>query len=92
MNPTGNPGLATAGTGDALCGVIAALAGQGLAPYDAARLGVFVHGLAGDRAAAELGQLGMCASDVIAELPRALKALAAIRDEALERRAPAGLS
>ena len=92
VNPTGNPGLATAGTGDALCGVIAALAGQGLAPYDAARLGVFVHGLAGDRAAAELGQLGMCASDVIAELPRALKALAAIRDEALERRAPAGLS
>jgi len=86
VNPTGNPGLATAGTGDVLCGVIAALVGQGLAPYDAARLGVYAHGMAGDLAAAALGQQGMCAGDVIEELPHALKALAAIRDEALERR------
>ena len=86
MTPTGNPGLATAGTGDVLCGVIAALVGQGLAPYDAARLGVYAHGMAGDLAAAALGQQGMCAGDVIEELPHALKALAAIRDEALERR------
>jgi len=86
VNPTGNPGLATAGTGDVLCGVIAALLGQGLQAYDAARLGAFVHGMAGDRAATAWGQIGMCASDVITELPRALKSLGATRDAALERR------
>lgn len=80
VNPTGNPGLATAGTGDVLAGVIAALIGQGLSPYDAARAGVYVHGLAGDRAAAARGPIGLAARDVIIELPGALRALANVRD------------
>jgi NAD(P)H-hydrate epimerase len=88
VNSTGNPGLATAGTGDVLAGVIAALLAQGLEPYDAARLAVFVHGAAGDAAAATLGVLGMSASDVVEELPRALVALEQVRDRAPLRRPP----
>jgi len=75
VNSSGNPGLATAGTGDVLCGTIAALAAQGLSAYDAARFGAFVHGEAGDRAAHLLGVHGMCAGDVVEELPRAMKRL-----------------
>jgi NAD(P)H-hydrate epimerase len=81
VNPTGNPGLATAGTGDVLAGMIAALAAQGLAPYDAARLGAFAHGVAGDRAAEIRGVHGLSASDVIEALPGVLLALARRRDE-----------
>jgi NAD(P)H-hydrate epimerase len=73
VNTTGNPGMATGGSGDVLTGVITALACQGLAPYDAARLGVFLHGLAGDLAAGELGQEGMIASDLIRFLPKAFQ-------------------
>jgi len=76
VNSSGNAGLATAGTGDVLTGVVAALAAQGLAPYDAARLGVFLHGMAGDLAAAEKGQTGMIAGDVLESLPRATLELA----------------
>jgi NAD(P)H-hydrate epimerase len=75
VNPTGNPGMATAGMGDVLTGVIAAFIAQGLSPYDAARAGVFVHGLAADLAHARVGTLGLVAGDVIAALPQALQRL-----------------
>jgi len=73
--PWGNPGMATAGMGDVLAGVIAGLVAQGLSLVDAARLGVFVHAGAGDRAAAQIGSVGLLASDVVACLPSALSAL-----------------
>jgi len=73
VNTTGNPGMATGGSGDVLTGLIAALACQGLEPYDAARLGVWLHGLAGDLAARELGQESLIASDLIRFLPNAFQ-------------------
>jgi NAD(P)H-hydrate epimerase len=75
--PTGNPGMATAGTGDVLTGVIAAFLSQSLAPWDAARAAVYLHGLAGDRAAARVGPVGMIAGDVIDELPHAIREITA---------------
>jgi NAD(P)H-hydrate epimerase len=67
-NDTGNPGMGTAGTGDVLAGVIAALLGQGLGAFGAARLGAWVHGRAGDAAAADLGQVSMTARDLLDRL------------------------
>ncbi len=70
-NETGNSGMATAGTGDVLTGVIAALIGQHLSPFEAAVLGVYLHGLAGDFAAEELGRHAMTALDVMDYLSEA---------------------
>ena len=67
--PTGNPGMATGGTGDVLAGVIGGLLAQGLAAFDAASLGAFAHGLAGDRVALRQGEVGLLAHDLLDELP-----------------------
>ena len=71
LNATGNPGMATGGSGDVLTGLITALVCQKMEPFDAARLGVHLHGLAGDLAAEELGQVSLIASDLIQYLPEA---------------------
>jgi ADP-dependent NAD(P)H-hydrate dehydratase len=73
VNTTGNPGMASGGTGDVLTGVIAALLGQHLEPFAAAQLGVHVHGLAGDLARDELGEISLIASDLLDYLPRAFR-------------------
>jgi hydroxyethylthiazole kinase-like uncharacterized protein yjeF len=77
INSTGNPGMATAGTGDVLTGVIAAWLASGQPALDAAILGVYLHGSAGDLAAARHGQIGLIATDVIDHLGLAVRALAA---------------
>ncbi len=73
VNPTGNPGMATGGTGDVLAGVIGSLLAQGLPPGQAAAAGVYLHGLAGDLAAQAEGLASMVATDVIAQLGPAIR-------------------
>ena len=73
LNPTGNPGMAVGGSGDVLAGVITALLGAGLSPLEAAACGAWLHGAAGDRCAAELGQYGMLPTDMLSALPRLVK-------------------
>jgi len=73
VNETGNPGMASGGCGDVLTGMIAGLLGQHLEPFDAARLGAYLHGLAGDLAAAERGNVGLIASDVLDRIPQAIR-------------------
>lgn len=75
INPTGNPGMASAGTGDVLTGMIAGLWAQGLEAFGAACVGVYLHGLAGDEAADDLTEYCLTAVDLIKYLPRALKAV-----------------
>ena len=77
VNSTGNPGMATGGVGDVLTGVIASLIGQNLPAFEAAQLGVFVHGLAGDMARDQNGEIGMTAGDVVDVLPEAFYHLTA---------------
>ena len=72
-NQTGNPGMATGGSGDVLSGIILSLLGQGLAPLEAAAAGAWLHGAAGDRAAEMLGEYGMLPGDLVEELPQLLK-------------------
>jgi hydroxyethylthiazole kinase-like uncharacterized protein yjeF len=73
INPTGNSGMASAGTGDVLTGMIAGLCAQGMDLDEAAVAGVYLHGMAGDLAAEELGKYSMVASDIIKYLPKAFK-------------------
>src|SRR5271170_7710182 len=75
VNSTGNPGMSTPGMGDALSGIVGALLGQHLRPLDALALGVFLHGYAADRVAAQMGRVGYIAGDLIDDLPAALEAL-----------------
>lgn len=72
-NTTGNPGMAVGGSGDVLAGIIVSLLGQGIAPMEAAAAAVWLHGAAGDRCAAAMGQYGMLPSDMLLELPRLMK-------------------
>ena len=73
VNPTGNAGMATGGTGDVLSGIIGSLMAQGLDVTDASMLGVYVHGVSGDIAACEKGQAGLIAGDLVKALPESLK-------------------
>jgi NAD(P)H-hydrate epimerase len=73
INSTGNPGLASGGTGDVLTGAILGLLAQGLNVTEAAALGVYIHGLAGDLAAMDQGEAGMIAGDVLDYLPMAIQ-------------------
>jgi NAD(P)H-hydrate epimerase len=83
VNSTGNPGMATAGTGDVLTGIIAGLLAQGLPPWEAACAGTYLHGLAGDLAASEQGEAGLIAGDVIRAVPRAIHRV--VTDDARSR-------
>ena len=76
FNSTGNAGMATAGSGDVLTGILTALLARGYTPKEAAMIGMYLHGLAGDYAARDLGMESLIASDIIQYLPKAFKKLA----------------
>lgn len=75
VSPFANPALSTAGTGDVLAGIIAGMMAQGLSPFDAACVGVYVHGLAGEEISEKLGDAGVVASDLLSFLPQAIRQL-----------------
>ncbi len=79
INLIGNAGMATAGTGDVLTGMLVGLLAQGLASWEAACAATYLHGQAGDLAAAEKGQAGLIAGDVIEQIPYALQSVHASR-------------
>jgi NAD(P)H-hydrate epimerase len=85
INPTGNPGMATGGSGDVLSGILAGLLMQEKDALGAALAGVYLHGLSGDLAAEKLGERALVAGDLIRFLPAALKAM---EDEAREEEFP----
>lgn len=80
VNETGNPGMATAGSGDVLSGIIGGFLARGLQPKDAATLGVYIHGLAGDLAAKHFGQESLIASDILQNIGEAIK-VGGVNDE-----------
>ncbi len=82
VNSSGNPGMATGGSGDVLSGIIGAWLAQGMEPARAAVFGVYLHGLAGDLAAAELSEYAMSATDIIKYLPAAYKRLLVVKNNA----------
>lgn len=73
VNKSGNPGMATAGSGDVLTGIISSFLGQGFSGFDACKLGVFLHGKAGDYAAKQKTRISMIAGDIIDSIPNAIK-------------------
>jgi NAD(P)H-hydrate epimerase len=84
--PFENPALATGGTGDVLSGTIGSLLAQGLEPFDAARLGVYLHGLAGEAVRSRMGDAGLLASDLVDELALARRRLALVAERRSGRR------
>ncbi|MFP4176569.1 MAG: NAD(P)H-hydrate dehydratase [Candidatus Brocadiia bacterium] len=80
VNETGNPGMGVGGMGDVLTGLVAGLMGQGLDPVRAARLGVFIHGLAGDTGAAEVGAPSLIPETLLQHVPEVLVAMEELRD------------
>ena len=81
FNPTGNAGMATAGSGDVLTGILLGLLARGYLPQEAALLGAYLHGLAGDFAADKLGMESMTAGDIVEALPEAVKTSDKYQDE-----------
>lgn len=75
VNDTGNPGMATAGCGDVLTGIIASFLGQGMGPFEAAKIGVYMHGAAGDLAQKQTGQASLKATDLLNKIPKAILSL-----------------
>ncbi|NLP46036.1 MAG: NAD(P)H-hydrate dehydratase [Epulopiscium sp.] len=75
INNTGNPGMATAGSGDVLTGIITSLLGQGVNPFEAAKLGVYLHGMAGDLSRDKKGEYGIIATDIVKNIPYSIKIL-----------------
>ena len=86
VNTTGNPGMASGGTGDVLTGVVGGLLAQGLQPADACKLGAFAHGAAGDLVADEIGEAGLTAGDLADTLPEALSAIPEIEEPVIRIR------
>ena len=84
FNSTGNPGMATGGSGDALTGIILALMARGYSSYDAARIAVYVHGAAGDAAAQLLGETAMIAGDIVEYLPAVWNSLERLKNSDYE--------
>jgi NAD(P)H-hydrate epimerase len=72
INVSGNQGMATGGSGDVLTGIIAAMVAQGMEPYEAVCLAVYIHGMAGDEAAKEKGSYSMMASDIVGSIEKVL--------------------